>query len=293
MIIEQIGKIQGGQDGAIYGSELFRFDHKGNCTVYDLGGLTEASFFEPAPIATFRLDRADTIAPHSNAVCFGCEFYEAGDAYPLLYSNIYNNYAKTEDPLMGVCCVYRIRRTERGFTSSLVQLIEIGFCENETVWKAFADRHGKRPYGNFTVDRKTNSYHAFVMRNEELGTRYFRFDLPSVHDGSLDARFGVKKVTLDVADVRDSFDGGYCRYIQGASLHDGKLYSTEGFSQDEVNRPAIRVIDLQKKTETFFDIMDMGFTDEPEFIDFYGDLCLYSDAHGNLYTVKDATHGEK
>lgn len=287
MIIKEIGKIQGGQDGAIYGSELFRFDHKGNCTVYDLRGLTEASFFEPAPIASFKLDRADEIAPHSNAVCFGCEFYEVGDTYPLLYSNIYNNYAKAEDSLMGVCCVYRIRRTESGFTSSLVQLIEIGFCENEMLWKAFSDRHGKRPYGNFVVDRKTNSYYAFVMRNEELGTRYFRFDLPSVHEGMPDARFGVKKVVLGAEKIREQFDGDYCRYIQGAILHAGKIYSTEGFHRDEINRPAIRVIDLSRKSETLVDIMNMGFENEPEFIDFYGDVCLYSDAYGNLYVVEE------
>lgn len=287
MKIQKIGKIRGGQDGAIYGSELFRLDHKGNCVVYDLHDWNGQAFFEPTPIAEFRLDRADEIVPHSNAVCFGCEFYERGDEYPLLYSNIYNNYAKAEDPLMGVCCVYRIRRTDVGFESALVQLIEIGFCENATLWKASAETHGRRPYGNFLVDRETNSYYAFVMRNEELGTRYFRFDLPSVHDGEPDGRFGVKKVVLGVEDIREQFDGGYCRYIQGAILHGGKIYSTEGFCLDEVNRPTIRIVDLKTKTEKAVDIMDMGFVNEPELIDFHGDVCLYSDGYGILYTVEE------
>lgn len=286
MKIQQIAKIKGGQDGAIYGSELFRFDHKGNCAVYDLSELTDGETRELSPIAAFRLDRADLVAPHSNAVCFGCEFYEAGDDYPLLYSNVYNNCKNEEDPMIGVCFVYRIQRTEAGFQSTLVQLIEIVFFEDPILWKASPDRHGVRPYGNFVIDRETRSYYAFVMRNEALGTRYFRFDLPSVRDGIMDVRFGVPKCVLGKADIRDSFDCSYHRYIQGAILHAGKIYSTEGFHEDTVNRPAIRIIDLKQKQETHVDIMDMGFVNEPEFIDFYGDTCLYSDAYGNLYTVE-------
>ena len=41
MKIWQIGTITGGQDGAIFGNELFRFNHRGNCTVHDLTELKE------------------------------------------------------------------------------------------------------------------------------------------------------------------------------------------------------------------------------------------------------------
>ena len=106
------------------------------------------------PIAKFKLDRSDEIAPHSNAVSFGCEFFEEGDEYPLLYTNIYNNYANREDKMIGVCLVYRIRRCENVFTSTLLQMIEIGFCEDAELWRASAESHGKRPYGNFLVDSR-------------------------------------------------------------------------------------------------------------------------------------------
>ena len=106
MQIKKLSTIVGGQDGAIYKNYLFRFSSKGGCTVYDLtkieGNMT--------PIAEFKLDRVDFIVPHSNSVIFGNEFFAEGDEFPLLYSNVYNNYAKTEDKRVGICCVYRLVR---------------------------------------------------------------------------------------------------------------------------------------------------------------------------------------
>ncbi|MBQ8311513.1 MAG: hypothetical protein IJX80_10935, partial [Clostridia bacterium] len=181
MKIKQVAKICHGQDGAIFGSLLFRFDQKGNCGVYDLATLKGAAdVVEMTPIARFTLDRADVLAPHSNAVTFGSEYYADGDEFPLLYSNIYNNRAQTDDPMCGVCCVYRLQRTNGGFTTTLVQLIKIGFVDDSVLWRAYPDRDGVRPYGNFVIDRDTGCYYAFVMRNEALGTRYFTFDLPAV-----------------------------------------------------------------------------------------------------------------
>ena len=285
MRIKQVAKTEGGQDGAIYGSELFRFSSKGDCSVYDLTGIDGKDVCELSPIASFKLDLSDVIAPHSNAVCFGCEFYDEEDKYPLLYTNIYNNYANEEDKLIGVCCVYRIQRDKNEFKSTLVQLIQIGFCDNPELWQAYPDKHCDRPYGNFVVDNDTRSYYAFVMRNEELGTRYFKFDLPSCKEGELDLRFGVKKVVLGAEDIKEYFDTAYHRYIQGAIFHGGKIYSTEGFQNDETNRPAIRIIDTRTKAEVYIDLMDMGYLREPEFIDFYNGDCYYSDAHGNLYYI--------
>ena len=280
MQIKKIDKINGGQDGAIYGSELFRFDEKGNCTVYDLKELGKSE-----PIAEFKLDRTDEIAPHSNAVSFGCDFYVEGDEYPLLYTNIYNNYADREKKLIGVCCVYRIQKISNGFASSLVQLIEIGFCEDASLWKSYDDKHGVRPYGNFLADREERTYYAFVMKDRENVTRYFKFDLPNVNDGEYDCELKVRKYTLSSNEIKESFDVEYHRFIQGAAVYKGKIYSTEGFGDDEVNRPAIRIIDLETKKMRYIDIMDLVYTEEPEFIDFYDGRCLYSDAMGNLYEV--------
>ena len=286
MKIEKIAKIVGGQDGAIYGSELFRFNTKGECWVYNLEELKSDSEQELKAFSQFALDKKEQIVPHSNSVCFGSEFYEDGDEYPLLYTNVYNNYAKAEDKMIGVCLVYRIQKTCDGFKSTLVQLIKIDFCEDENLWKASEKEHGVRPYGNFVVDKQTKSYWAFVMRDEKLGTRYFRFDLPSVKEGEIDPVLKIKKVVLSKNDIKESFDCEYHRFIQGAIVYGGKIYSTEGFRNDTVNRPAIRIINLSTKKEEYIDIMNLGFLDEPECIDFYNGTCFYSDYSGMLYKVE-------
>lgn len=287
MKIKQIAKISSGQDGAIWNNQLFRFDTHGNCTVYNLLDIEADTVKELEPISSFVLDKADIIVPHSNAVFWGTEFFAPGDEYPLLYSNVYNNYAKTDNKLIGVCCVYRVERTEESFKTTLVQLIEIGFTNDSSLWKVSPDRHGARPYGNFVIDRDGGYYYAFVMRDEKLGTRYFKFKIPSLSDGTVDEVYGVKRVVLTPEDICDQFDCPFHRFIQGATLHNNKIYSTEGFHDDQINRPAIRIIDLEgRKEEQYYDILQIGYKCEPEMIDFYGDTCIYSDAGGNLYSIE-------
>ena len=287
MKIKQIAKIRGGQDGVIWKDLLFRFNTRGECDVHDLRDISPDNDEELRVIGKFVLDKADVIKPHCNSVSFGVDFYDPSDEYPLLYANIYNNYAKSDDKMIGVCCVYRLQRTECGFVTTLVQLIEIGFINDPLLWRAYLDRDGARPYGNFVIDRESKYYYAFVMRNEELGTRYFKFKIPSVNDGELDSVCGVKRVVLTPEDICDQFDCSYHRYIQGAVAHKGYIYSTEGFAHDEVNRPAIRIIDLAAKSEKLYvDLLETDYKLEPEMIDFYGDICYYSDAHGNLYSLE-------
>ena len=125
MKIEQIATIQGGQDGVIWKDQLFRLNHKGECFVYNLKKIGSDAMREQTPIGYFVLDGADRIVPHSNAVCWGVEFFDPSDEYPLLYANVYNNYAKADDKQIGVCCVYRVMREGTKFSTALVQIIEI------------------------------------------------------------------------------------------------------------------------------------------------------------------------
>ena len=99
----------GGQDGAMFGDWIIRFDAKGNGHVFRIS--------EEKEVCTFRLGSADKIVPHANAVVFGTEYLTPGDEFPLLYSNIYNNYAKSDDRLEGTVCVYRLTRNETEFSA--------------------------------------------------------------------------------------------------------------------------------------------------------------------------------
>ena len=287
MKIENISKIKDGrQDGAISNGYLFSFNHRGECTVYQIASLQCGENGEAEVFAEFVLDKNDIIVPHSNSVMFGNEYYDEKDEFPLLYTNIYNNYVNCDEKLKGVCLVYRLQKDENTFTSTLVQMIEIGFVEDENLWKSVGEKDDLRPYGNFVVDTRENILYAFTMRDNTNSTRYFSFNLPKVSQGQMCEKYGVKKVVLTRDDILEYFDCDYHHFFQGASCHDGKIYSLEGFTDNKDNPPAIRVIDTKLKKEIAFKLFkDLGTNIEPEMIDFYDDICYYTDHNGNMYKL--------
>ena len=280
MDAKKLGVIIKGQDGVIFNGYLFRFSAGGTCAVYGIEDLSDAS----VPIAEFALDKSDKIVPHSNCVAFGNARYCETDEFPLLYSNVYNNYAKTDNLMKGITCVYRLERNGSTFSTTLLQLIEIGFTE-DPVWRS-SNCNDVRPYGNFAIDAKNGKYYAFTMRDEENSTRYFSFDLPNINDGTYDDTFGVKRVVLGKEDIQSFFDCEYHRYIQGACFHNGIIYSLEGFTNSESYPPAIRFIDVNsKKQEQLYYFADCNMQIEPEFIDFENGTCYYADHDGNVFVL--------
>ncbi len=267
---KQIGNISPGQDGAIFGGFIFRLDTAGRCTVFSFDTLEK--------IAAFELDQIDTLVPHSNAVCFGTAKYDESDAFPLLYTNIYNNYQKAEDRKEGLCCVYRIIQNGNTFTSRLVQTIQIGFTDKKGLWIS-ENTADVRPYGNFLVDGKSEKLYVYTMLDEANVTRFFEFPLPklSAADGE------VQAVILKETDIASTFDGPYIYYMQGAVLSGGRIIASQGFEND---RPGIRIYDLNQKRELLrVSLMDYGLTHEPELFEVYNDKIYYSDAEGNFYQV--------
>ena len=269
MKFTKIGQICQGQDGVIWGNYLFRFEGNGACHVYDADSLEKK--------CDFFLDDLSTWMPHSNAVTFGCEYYEAGDEFPLLYTNVYNTYAKEADRREGVCCVYRLTRQGDSFRGQPVQTIRIGFAKDASLWcsEGCSD---VRPYGNFVVDRENGIYYGFTMRDGADTTPYFAFKLPRLADGP--------EVVLEKKDILSSFETPYHRFLQGACVHNGKIFSVEGFTNDGVNPPAIRIIDPEKKGQIFYALTaPYGMIEEPELIDFRNGVCYCSDCRGNLFVI--------
>jgi len=280
MNARKLGVIEKGQDGAVFNGYLFRFDVDGSCNVYRLSEISDNS----VPICQFVLDKTDVIVPHCNAVMFGDQYYKENDEFPLLYCNIYNSYAKAENKRKGVTCVYRLERNGSTFATTLVQLIEVGFTE-DNIWKS-ANCDDVRPYGNFAIDAENGMYYAFTMRDEGETTRYFSFDLPNINEGILDHSSGVKRVVLGKEDIRSFFDCEYHRYLQGACFHNGIIYSLEGFTDSEINPPAIRFIHVNtQRQERLCYFSDYGMNVEPEFIDFENEICYYADHDGNVFVL--------
>lgn len=273
------------QDGAFAGGYLFSFSGA-KCNVYKAVDLSGGDAADLTPVSAFFLDRHEELEAHSNAVMFSNEYYAPGDEFPLLYTNVYNSYAGQEDPMKGVCLVYRILRDGSAFTSTLVQILRISFVEDAELWRSSPEKEDKRPYGNFVIDREAGLLYAFTMRDAFSSTRYFAFRLPKITEGEKDSRFGVNAVTLQKEDILEYFDCPYHRFIQGATCYEGKIYSLEGFSNNGQNQPAIRIIDLaEKRQEAVWKFIDFGLSVEPELIDFWNGVCYYGDNSGELYIL--------
>lgn len=286
MKVKRVARIHSGQDGAIWGPFLFRFQSDGGCYVYELARLAESRGGEKESFAQFRLDRAEKLQPHSNAVVFGSEYAVPGDEFPLLYTNIYNTYAKAPDRMEGTCCVYRLRREGAAFDTELLQVIQVDFTNDSQLWCS-PDGRDVRPYGNFVIDPESNTYYAFTMRDADQTTRYFSFRLPKLCDGCIDENLGVRKVMLTAEGVIDYFDCPYHHYLQGACVHDGLIYSLEGFTDDPVSPPALRIIAPQKRAQqAVYELRAVGLSIEPELIDFWQGQCYYADHDGNLYQIQ-------
>lgn len=286
MEIEARARIGGGQDGAVFGGLLFRFDAAGRCRVYRMDALAGAG--EPGrevkPVGGFALDRRELLCPHSNAVSFGVP---DGEAFPPLYTNVYTTYRAEADRRKGVCAVYRLRRTAEGFTSALCQVLRVGFTEDPALWHSSPRRDDVRPYGNFLADPARGLLHVFTMRDADRTTRYFTFRLPEPGAGKVSARYGVPEVVLEEGDILRQFDCPYHHFLQGACLHGGLIYSVEGFTGDPENPPALRIIDPEAGRQVFFEeFRPRGRCEEAELIDFWEGDCWYSDVTGHVYRIR-------
>ena len=262
------------QDGAVYGDYFFAFSGAGVCKVYTTDNFKQVS--------QFTLEKVKLFKPHSNAVCFGSTKYHPDDEFPLLYTNIYNNYGIDDKDMIGVCGVYRIVRDGDKFDSTLVQVIKIGFTEDTELW---ASKNGDvRPYGNFVVDTDRNKLIAFTMRDADSSTRFFEFDIPTLDEGTKDSELKVKKVTLTKDDITDSFKVPYFKYLQGCTYYDGRVYSLEGFTNSAKNPASMKIVDLnKKKMVTEIKLDDMGLTIEPEAAFVIDGELYYAEVSGNIY----------
>lgn len=263
------------QDGAVCGDYFFSFNSSGVCTVYSVNGYTK--------ITEFTVDKNNILSPHSNSVCFGSYYYDEADEFPLLYCNIYNTYPNDRS-LDGTCNVYRITRNGNSFESELVQVITVGFTDDTSLWSSVGG--DARPYGNFVVDTDNDKLYAFTMRSGNKQTRFFRFDLPTLNDGEYDSALGVNKVTLTASDIEERFDVEFFNYIQGATYHDGKIYSVEGFTNNTTAPAKLRVVDLEKqRVTTVVDLYGIGLLVEPEAINVIEGVLYYTDYNKNVYKI--------
>ena len=125
------------------------------------------------------------------------------------------------------------------------------------------------------------------MRDKTQRTRFFSFALTKSADGAFDESLGAPIKKLERQDVIEYFDTDYIRFIQGAGVRDGRIYSLEGFTASEKNPPAIRIINApEQKEELYVRFSSLGSDVEPELIDFSDNECYYLDSHGSVYNIE-------
>ena len=188
-----------------------------------------------------------------------------------VYSNVYNTYASAEDKHIGECCVYEVSGL---WSNSLAQVIRIGFVDNLECWPAATET---RPYGNFVVDKENGWLYAFVMYSSKKLTYWYKFDLPEISEGVWNESYQCPVITLMAEDILDSWTTPLQNYVQGACVHNGLIWSTEGFTATSgTNVARMRVIDPAKKVQiAVFNFYSDADPVEPEFIDFYNGKCYY------------------
>ena len=249
---EDIGDVSAAQDGAVWNGKLFVGNLDGLFRVYN------AQTYEL--LGTFEAENADALTPHCNTVVFGNTYYEQGDKYPLLYANIWKNYSNDAEKHEGTCCVYRIIETDGVFSADLVQVIEIGFVDEENIWP---DSNNVRPFGSFIIDTDKSKLYVYANRDSDQDTRFFEFDIPDVTDGTYNETYGCKVVSLAYSAVQRDFSVGYIAYPQCAVYANGELYITSGFVSQNVS-PKVTQVDLcSGSVEYVYDLEKAGLTKQP------------------------------
>lgn len=201
-----------------------------------------------------------------------------------MYSNIYNTYATASDRHIGECCVYKVYEENEVWSNNLKQLIKIGFINDSTKWSPASE---PRPYGNFAVDAENKYLYAFTMYSSKGLTYWHKFNLPKVTDGVWNDTYGCYVCTLNVEDILDSWTTPLQNYVQGACVHKGLIYSTEGFNGlTPPNLARLRIIDPVRKEEVaVFHFYSDDDPVEPEMIEFYNGICYYGSVQ-KMYTLE-------
>ena len=183
----------------------------------------------------------------------------------------------------GYCCVYRITENNNTITSELVQIIKIGFTEDNNLWSSTSDI---RPYGNFVVDVDLNKLYVFVMKDSSPRvTRFFKFNIPSLSVGEYDSTYQCNVVTLQSLDILEYFDLEYSNYLQGCCIYNNSLITLEGNSSG--TNSIIKFIDLTSKSiSAKIYLSGIGLNQEFEMVDVCNNELYLISINGYLYKFK-------
>jgi len=258
-----------GQSGACYGDYLFvasvylkdiaMYNMRTKSLVYTLNATNFADFIKDSPSVY-----------HCNQACFGPDFYAEGDPFPLLYISQRNN-------VNGRCFyqVFRIIMPElEGEEYDSFSLEQV-----QTIYLPAMNIRNSLGNANLIIDGENRLMYTYSRNNKSTDFNYGQckisvFSLPELTD---------TEVVYETMDILDSYYLG-CSAVnmQGGVIHDNKLYIGQGYkSCGYIN---LRIVDLEnKKLEKTVDLLNAGFTAEPEGLYVFDNRLMMSVNGASIY----------
>ena len=231
------------QGGDSWGSYFFQFTNNNAAVrIYDLATKNL--------VQTINIPKAQqgfVSNCHCNTVCFGTEYYDVNDFFPLLY--VSTGYAA--DDYTGAL-VYRITQVKGVFSITLVQTIK--FPVDKTSWTEFV------PAGDF----------AYLCYTSERVI--FKVPMPKLKDGNT---IISRESAVETFQFTPQPDWMRSSRNQDRLFYQGKIVFVSGVPQSG-EASVFVILDLEnRERERIVNFKDYGLNDEPESIFVWmGDLCV-------------------
>lgn len=230
------------QGGDCWGDYFFQFvKNNFQVRIYDLSSKT---LIQKVNLAESQ--RGFVSNCHCNTVCFGAEFYDAEDDFPLIY--VSTGYSA--DGYTGAL-VYRITRNNKSFSFTLVQTIR--FPVDKSSWTEFI------PGDQFAY---------LCYRSERV---IFKVPMPKLKDGD---QIISRNDAVETYQFTPQPDWMATSRNQDRMYYQGKILFVSGVPPGEAS--VFIVLNLEsRERERIIDFKKIGLTSEPESIFIWqGDICV-------------------
>lgn len=211
------------------------------------------------------LNGSGSILYHCNNTCFGTDYYDVNDFFPLLYIS---QRARSDKRCFTE--VFRIVANKSSkdseFSSFKLELVQ-------TIYFPPMSKSNSMGNVNTVIDRENKLLYTYSRNNSQNDTNYRQckiscFSIPDIHQS---------EVYLEDTDIRNSYMLNISAlYMQGACIEGDYLYIARG--SKNVGYIDINIIDLNtQKIVKQLDLLSKGYRWEPEGCFFYdGHLMISS-----------------
>lgn len=218
---------------------------------------------------------------HSNQSTFGVDYYDSNDYFPLLYVSQRANQE-------GRCFteVFRILPS-RDDSSIDISSFEVKLVQ--TIYYPVMSEANSMGNVNTVIDQENRVMYTYSRNNNKQDTNYrtckiSRFEIPDIHQ---------QEVYLEDKDIKDSYMLSCSAFLmQGGCIRNGKLYIGRGnFSAGYI---LFYIVDLvHRQLENQVDLMQHGFTEEPEGCFWYDGSPMISTLSGNIWRIEEIVSNNK